>query len=103
MNKKGQKSVLGFSLLILVFLFIITSFVFIEPFKETFDTIRGSSNLNCRDVAGFNATDYADDTTLEKLTRRPTCVATGFTTVWFIFAWIIAVVTWAVRNWKKIA
>ena len=103
MNKKGQKAVFGFALLVLLFVFIITSFTIIDPFKETLDEVRGTSSLNCPGTPTFNQTDYDDDSSTEKLTRRPTCFVTGISMVYFIGSFIIAACVWLVANWRKVA
>ncbi len=102
-NKKGQKSVFGFVLLTLGFVFMIGSFALIEPIKEALDTARDNTSLNCPGTLTFNQTDYEDDSALEKLTRRPTCFVTGLTLVYFIGAFIVGVFVWLVANWRRIA
>ena len=102
MNKKAQKSVFGFALVLLVFLFLITAFVTITPMKEFLDSARNSTSLNCPGTQSFNQTDWDDDSKIEKLTRRPTCFATGFTLVYFIGAFIIATFVWLTVNWRKL-
>ena len=74
MNNKAQRGTLGFALLLIVFLVIITSFATIEPLKEVLDDARDSSYLNCIGTLNFNQTAYdLDETsTINKLTRRPT-------------------------------
>lgn len=105
MNKIGQ--VRGFALLLVVFLIALTLFGLIEAFKETLDNNRGGTaggtnqGLNCPGTISFNDADYQNDTTLEKLTRRPTCFVTGISMVYFIFYILIASVVWLVANWKK--
>ncbi|KKN69580.1 hypothetical protein LCGC14_0438830 [marine sediment metagenome] len=103
MNKRGQKAVFGFSLLIVLFLLIIAAFATIEPFKETLDDVRDTTSLNCPGTLTFNQTDYDDDNSLEKLTRRPTCFVTGISMVYFIGAFVIASIMWLTTNWRKIA
>ncbi len=105
MNIRGQRGLLGMALLMVAFVLIITVFVTIEPFKETLDNIRGTSSLNCRGTPDFNQTlfDIDNNNTLNKLTRRPTCFITGLTMVYFILAFLIAVLVWVVKNWRRIA
>jgi len=102
MNKKAQKGVLGFALLAILFVLAIAAFATIEPFKETLDNARNSTSLNCPGTAGFNQTDYDDDSTFERLVKRPTCFITGLGLVYFIFAFLIAAVTWMTSNWRRI-
>lgn len=103
MNKRGQKSALGFALLTIAFVFIIASFALIEPFKEFSDTARDTTSLNCPGTLNFNQTDYDDDNDLEKLTRRPTCFVTGIGMVYFIGTFITAVLGWLFLNWRAIS
>lgn len=102
MNNRGQKSVFGFALILIAMLFIITAFVTIEPIKEFLDDARGSTALNCPGTTNFNQTDWDDDEKIQKLTRRPTCFVTGFTLVYFIGAFIVAVFVWVTVNWRKL-
>ncbi|KKN08449.1 hypothetical protein LCGC14_1056530 [marine sediment metagenome] len=101
MNSKGQ--MVGFALLTAVFVFILVAFVTIEPLKETLDTARDSTALNCKGTTNFNQTAFDDDegNTINKLTRRPTCFVTGLSMVWFIFVYVIAVIMWLGNNWRK--
>lgn len=103
MNKKAQKASFGFALLIVAILFIISSFALIEPFKEFSDTARDTTSLNCPGTTSFNQSDYDDDNTLEKLTRRPTCFVTGITMVYFIISFFAAVLAWLVKNWRAVS
>jgi len=100
MNNKGSFTV-GIALLLLAILFVMTMNGLIEPFKETLDKARDGTSLNCPGTLNFNQTDFDDDTKIQKLTRRPTCVVTGIGLFWFYFAFIIAVVTWLIKNWKR--
>ncbi len=102
-NKRGQKSVFGLIFVVMAFLFIITQFGLIDVLIETLNTVRGGSELNCPGTVNFDQTDYDNDTTLEKLTRRPTCFATGFFIVYFVGAFLIGVVVWTMNNWRKIS
>ena len=103
-NKKSQsKGIMGFVFVIIGMIFIIVSFALINPFKEFLDTARDNDSLNCPGTDNFNQTDFDDDNTLEKLTRRPTCFVTGLSMVWFIGSFIIAVVVWVVKNWRKVS
>ena len=106
MNKKGQKSgVLGFALITIAFVIMITAFATIEPFKEFLDTARDSTALNCKGTPNFNQTAFDNDESspLNKLTRRPTCFVTGISMVYFIFAILIGLITWLLRNWRKLS
>ena len=103
MNNRAQlKGIFGFSLILLGFLFIITSFGLIDPLKESLDDARDTTSLNCKGTPNFNQTAYDNRTRLEKLTQGPTCVATGLTMVYFIFTFMIGVVIWVVAKWRKI-
>ena len=105
MNNKGQKSVLGFALLVVTLIFIITAFATIEPFKEFLDTARSSTSLNCRGTDDFNVTAFNEDdnNTIARLTRRPTCFVTGISMVYFVIAFVISLVSWVVVNWRKVS
>ena len=102
-NIKAQKGVFGFALLAVLFVFVLALFSTIDPFKEFLDTARDNDSLNCPGTTGFDQTDYDDDNTLEKLTRRPTCFVTGISMVYFIGAFLIAAITWTIKNWRKLA
>ncbi len=97
------KAVFGFALLTVLFVLIIAAFATIDSFKETLDDVRDTTSLNCPGTPGFNQTDYDDDTSTEKLTRRPTCFVTGISMVYFIGSFIIAAFVWLVANWRKVA
>lgn len=103
MNKRGQKSVFGFALVMIVLMFMITAFATIDPFKEFLDTARNTPSLNCPGTTDFNITDYQDDSDLEKLTRRPTCFVTGISMVYFIGSFVISSFVWLMTNWRKIS
>lgn len=103
MNKKAQRGILGISFLILALLFIITSFVTIEPLKEALDSARDNAELNCPGTDGFNQTDYDDDNALERQVRRPTCFITGITMVYFVGSFLISVVVWLVSKWSRLS
>lgn len=104
MNQKGQ-GVLGFALLLVFFLLAITTFAIIPIFIETLDDVRDNSSLNCQGTSTFNATafqeDSANSSAIARLTRRPTCVITGFAMVWFVLAFLIAAVIWLADNWNR--
>lgn len=102
MDKLGLSGTFGFALLMVLFVVALATFATIEPLKETLDNVRDSDALNCPDVAGFDATDYNNDTDFEKLVRRPTCFVTGMGMVWFIGSVLLAAVTWVVASWRKI-
>lgn len=101
MNNKGQT--VGFALLIVWFILILVLLVTINPFKETLDTVRSGSNLNCKGTTTFNQTAYDNDenNTIAKLTKRPVCVVTGISLLWFVGAFLVASTAWLSRNWVK--
>lgn len=101
MNNKAQT--VGLALLIAWFVFIIVLFVTIEPLKETLDTARSGSNLNCKGTTTFNQTAYDndEDSTIAKLTKRPVCVVTGISMLWFVGAFLVASTGWLAKNWAK--
>ena len=99
--KRGQSSAIGFALITVFFVIALVAFATIEPLKETLDDVRDTTSLNCPGTSTFDSTDYNDDTSLEKLTRRPVCFVTGFTMVWFVVAVIIASITWVFSNWRR--
>jgi len=103
LKKKGQAGIIGLTLLMLAFVFIITSFATIEPLKENLDTARDNTFLNCPGTTGFNETDYDDDTIFERQVRRPTCFVTGLTMVYFIGSFLIAVMVWVAVKWRKLS
>ncbi len=105
MNKRGQKAVFGFALVAVAFVFMVTAFATIDPFKEFLDTARDSTSLNCKGTPNFNQTAYDIDegNTINKLTRRPTCFVTGLGLVYFIFSFLIGVVVWLIKNWRKLS
>ncbi len=98
MNNRGQ---IMFVFVIVAIILMMVAFAFIEPFKESLDNNRGGSTLNCPGTLTFNQTAYDDDTVKEKLTRRPTCLVTGISMVWFIGAFLFALVMWVARNGGK--
>ena len=104
LNRRAQKSTFGFALLLIVFVVYLFLAATIEPFKETLDEVRGTSSLNCPGTTGHNATQYNQDSnsTINKLTRRPTCFITGIGMVWFIAAVSYATISWLVANWRKL-
>jgi len=99
MNKKGQRAVIGLSLLVVVFMLFIAAFATIDPLKESLNIARNGT-LNCPGTASFNQADYDNDTTAERMIRRPVCFVTGITMVYFIGAFIIATMVWLVHNWR---
>ncbi len=101
MDKRGNFT-LGFALLVVFLLLMITTFSFIDPLKEALDNNRGNSTLNCPGTPTHDPLNYADDSSSEKLVRRPTCFVTGISMVWFIAAFLIAAVMWVVKNWRKV-
>ncbi len=102
-NNKGQ--VMGFALLIIAFILILTSFGLIPIFKDILDDARDTTSLNCRGTPNFNETAFQADTdnssALGRLTRRSTCFVTGISMVWFQLAFLFAVVVWLSANWTK--
>ena len=104
MNNKAQKSgVLGFALVALVFVFFMTLFATLEPFKEFLDTARDTTSLNCRGTTNFNQTAFDEQNDFEKLVTRPTCAVTGFAMVYFFGAFMIAAIVWLFDNWRRIS
>lgn len=101
-NKKAQSGLVGFALLTVFFLLMITAFVTIEPFKEALDNSRGNSDLNCPGTPTFNQSAYNTQTDFEQLVRRPTCFTTGLYMVFFICIFLIAAVSWVYRNWRRV-
>lgn len=101
MNKKGQ--MVGVALALAAFLFIIVLFTTIDPLKEALDDVRDTTSLNCRGTVTFNETAFDNDdlNKIDRLTRRPTCFATGLTLVWFIGAFLVALVVWMGNNFRK--
>lgn len=100
MKKKGQ---LGFAFLLVFFIVMLFAFATIEPFKEVLDNARGGSQLNCPGTPDFNQTDYDLQDKDKQLTRRPSCFVTGISMIWFIFAVMLAGVTWTVKNWIRVS
>lgn len=102
MNKKGQKTLIGFALLTVAFVLLITTLSTIDVFKESLDEVRGNSSLNCPGTPNFNQTAYDQDTnTVNATTRRPTCFVTGIYMVYFIGSFLLAMVVWLVGNFRK--
>ncbi len=102
MNKKARSGLVGFALLTAWFIFFLALMATIEPFKEGLDDSRGNSALNCPGTPNFNQTDFDDDDKFDKLNKRTTCFVTGISMVWFVGAFLLASVTWLVRNWRGI-
>lgn len=103
MNKKGQKAVLGFALLAVMFIYIIGVVATIEPLKESLDSVRGNAALNCPSTPNFNQSDYDDDSESQRLTRRPVCFVTGLSMVYFVGTFIIAAFVWMISNWRRVS
>lgn len=103
MNKRGQRAVFGFAFVAVAFIFMIAAFTTIDPFKQSLDDARDTTSLNCPGTLSFNETDYEDDNSLERLTRRPTCFVTGISLVYFIGSFVIGVFIWLIRNWRAVA
>ena len=102
MNKRGQKTVIGFSLLMVAFVLFLVAFATIPVFTESLDEVRGNENLNCPGTPGFNESAYGIDGEFNRTVRRPTCFVTGISMVWFILAFLIATVAWLGRNWSRV-
>lgn len=96
--RKGQ---MGMVFLLIYLLIIITAFAFIEPLKESLDENRDADTLNCPGMSDFNQTDYDQQNTLEKLTYRPTCLATGLSLVYFEGMILVVGAAWVYRNWVQ--
>lgn len=99
MNRKGQAAAVGFGLLTVFFLLMLGLVATIEPFKEVFDEARGNINLNCPGTPNFNQTFFDNQSSFDKLNKRPTCFVTGIGMVWFVGAFFLSSVMWLVRNW----
>ncbi len=102
-NKKGQTRffvrVFAFSTeFLLLFLALMAT---IEPFKEVLDEARGNIHLNCPGTPGFNQTFYDNQTSFDKINKRPTCFVTGMIMVIFIGSFLIASVFWVFKNSTK--
>lgn len=93
---------IGFALGMVLFLLIVVAFATIEPMKEQLDNTRNQTSLNCPGTPGHDPIDYANDTSFERLVRRPTCFVTGISMVWFIGAFLIAAIVWVVSNWRRV-
>jgi hypothetical protein len=98
MNNRGQ---LTFAFVIVLFLLVIVVFAIVDPFKGTLDSVRGGSSLNCPGTPDFNQTSYEAQTSLGKLTYRPTCFVTGISMVWLVGAVLIYGVIWVYNQWRK--
>ena len=105
MKSKKAKGGVGFVIVLVAFLLIITSFSLIPIFKESLDDIRDTNSLNCQGTTNFNATAFQEDTdnstAISRLTRRPTCFVTGISMVWFQLSFLFAVVMWVGANFGK--
>ncbi len=101
-NKRGQQFVIGFSLLMVVFVLWLVAFALIPLLTESLDEIRGgTTSLNCPGTPDFNQTIFEADSQFNKTAKRPTCFVTGISMVWFIGAFLVAVIAWLVRNWRS--
>ena len=100
MNKKGQVFAI---VLMAAFIFILVAFTTIEPIKENLDEVRKGTNLNCIGTTTFDQTSFDNQTTIQKLTNRPTCFVTGMSMVWFIGAFIFATAIWAARQIRRLS
>lgn len=100
-DRKGQFMLKGFAFLMFFFVIYVVAAGLIPVLNENLNAARDNTDLNCPGTAGFNQTDFDDDTDLQKLVRRPTCFATGLTTVYFFGAVMIAATMWVVAQWRK--
>lgn len=100
-NDRGQLGVRGFALLTVFFVFFLTLMALVDPFIEVLDEARGNAFLNCPGTPNFNQSDFDDDDTGDKLTKRGTCFITGLGMVWFIGAFLLASSMWLIKNWIK--
>lgn len=101
MNIKGGFTS-GMMFTIVAAILVLSVFALISPFKENMDTARGlSSTLNCPGTPDFDQTDFNNDTTSQKLIRRPTCFVTGMSLIWFVGAYLISVTVWLFGKWVK--
>ncbi len=98
-NKQGRGGAVGFALLTVFFVIVLTLAVTIDPFKEVLDEVRGNSFLNCPGTPDFNQSDFDDDDKFDKLNKRPVCFVTGATMFWFVGAVFLSSVMWLVTNW----
>jgi hypothetical protein len=98
MNNKAQ---IGFVFIVTALIFILALFGLIDPFKESLDTVRGGTNLNCHGTPTFNQTTFDNQTSSDQLIRRPTCFLTGISFFWFMSVFIFAVGIWVVKNWRR--
>ncbi len=103
MNKKGQKTLIGFALFTVALVLMLAALSTIDVFKESLDEVRGNPNLNCPGTPNFNQTQFDEDNSFEfnQSVKRPTCFVTGISMVWFIGAFLIALVVWVVGNFRK--
>lgn len=99
LNKRGQRAAVGWVFLTIFFMIALTVFATVDPLKENLDVSRGDSALNCPGTPNHNAVDYANDTTFEKLVRRPTCFVTGIAMVWFVVAVLASGIVWVGKAW----
>lgn len=91
---------MGIMFTIVGVILILSLFVFISPFKENLDNARGlSSTLNCPGTPDHDVTDYQNDTTAQRLIRRPTCFVTGLSLVFFVGVYLVAVIVWLYSKW----
>lgn len=102
MNKRGGRGTIGFGLLMVFILVIFALFAMIGPWKETFDTARGDSALNCPGTPGFNQSDFDDDDKFDKLNKRGPCFITGISMIWFLGAVLLGTISWLFRNWRGV-
>lgn len=99
-DKRGRFEV-GIVFAMIFVMIAMTSFSFIEPLRESLNTIRGGDNLNCQGVSDFNQTAFDEQSELARNTNRPTCFVTGLTIIYLIGSVLIFGVIWVVDNWRK--
>ncbi len=101
----GEGLIKGFAFSMVFLLIIITLFALVEPFKEQLDNNRDSTGantgLNCPNTPSFNQTSYDDDSSFEKLVRRPTCFVTGISMVWFVVTVFLSASIWLYSKWTQ--
>lgn len=102
MNKKAQTAAFGFAFLVIGAFLVIALLATIEPLNESLNDARDTTSLNCPGTVNFNQTDYDDDSSDHKLTKRTACFATGFTMLYFVGSFLLALAVWIVNSWRKL-
>lgn len=96
MNNNGQ---IWMAYLMIFFIIVITLFSLIPAWVEGLNLARGSkSGLNCPGTPDFNSTNYNDDTTAQKLIRRPPCFVSGISMIYFTAAILIVSAMWVYQK-----